>query len=128
MMAAAEGDTPRLERVLDRIFQEGESPVSVVRRVLRHLQRLQCSPHACRRSSGRGGDSYRRPADLLQAPGQLRRQLALWSEPGLRPELDCIAEAELQHEADRNTGRDGLPGRIVALAQAATDQGRGRTR
>src|SRR5947209_13492379 len=31
VMAAAEGDPPKLERVLGRVFQEGESPVSTIR-------------------------------------------------------------------------------------------------
>ena len=40
VMAAAEGDTVRLERVLGRVFQEGDSPVAVARAMLRHLHRL----------------------------------------------------------------------------------------
>ena len=40
VMAAAEGDAVTLERVLDRVFQEGESPISVLRALLRHLHRL----------------------------------------------------------------------------------------
>src|SRR5579875_3296278 len=40
MMAATEGDMPRLERALNRLFQQGASPVSVIRALLRHLHRL----------------------------------------------------------------------------------------
>src|SRR6185437_10575688 len=40
VLAAADGDAASLDRALGRVFQEGESPVSVVRAALRHLQRL----------------------------------------------------------------------------------------
>src|SRR5262249_19018398 len=50
IMAAAEGDTARVDRVLDRVFQEGQSAVSVMRAMLRHLQRL----HVCRARRGGG--------------------------------------------------------------------------
>src|SRR5437773_269041 len=40
VMAAAEGDAARVDRVLGKVFQEGESAVSVTRAMLRHLHRL----------------------------------------------------------------------------------------
>src|SRR5262249_56456250 len=43
VLAAAEGEPARVERVLGRVFQQGESPVSIVRALLRHMQRL----HGC---------------------------------------------------------------------------------
>ena len=49
----------------------------------------------------------RQPADLLQAGGQFRRQLALWTEPGLRAQLDRIARAELHMKTT------GLPAETV---------------
>src|SRR5262249_36223861 len=40
VMAAAEGDAIAVDRVIDRVFQDGESAVSMLRAMLRHLQRL----------------------------------------------------------------------------------------
>src|SRR4029077_16878473 len=40
VLAAAEGDAAALDRALAGVFQEGESPVTVIRALLRHLQRL----------------------------------------------------------------------------------------
>src|ERR1700739_4561234 len=40
VMAAAEGDAARVDRVLDGVCQEGESRVSLLRAMLRHLHRL----------------------------------------------------------------------------------------
>ena len=62
----------RVERVLGRVFQEGESPVSVIRALLRHLHRLHVL--AARLAAGPAIDDVMRartPADLLQAGRQL---------------------------------------------------------
>ena len=73
VMAAAEGDTARLERVLGRVFQEGELPVSVIRRGA-----APSSSAARARRAGIGRDAGRRgaaqcpSADFLQARGQLQ--------------------------------------------------------
>src|SRR4029077_4625916 len=40
ILAAAEGDAITVDRVLGKVFQEGESPVAVIRAMLRHLHRL----------------------------------------------------------------------------------------
>src|SRR5436305_1107181 len=40
VLAAAEGDAAALDRALARVFQEGESAVTVIRALLRHLHRL----------------------------------------------------------------------------------------
>src|SRR6516164_9522059 len=50
VMAAAEGDAARVERVLCRVLQEGESPVTIIRALLRHLHRL----HALTARAARG--------------------------------------------------------------------------
>ena len=97
VMAAAEGDMARLERVLDRVFQEGESPVSVVRAVLRHLHRLHGL--AALVSAGTPVDEVlraARPPIFYKHQDSVKRQLGLWPEARLRPELDRIGKAELQ--------------------------------
>jgi DNA polymerase III subunit delta len=120
VMAAAEGDTARLERILGRVFQEGESPVSVIRAVLRHLHRL----HALAALVSTGtpiGEALRgaRPPIFYKHEDSFKRQLGLWSEARLRPELDRIALAEI------NIKTTGFPAdtlcrqAMAALAQAA---------
>jgi DNA polymerase III subunit delta len=97
VMAAAEGDMARLERVLDRVFQEGESPVSVVRAVLRHLHRLHGL--AALVAAGTPVDEVlraARPPIFYKHQDSVKRQLGLWHEARLRPELDRIGKAELQ--------------------------------
>jgi DNA polymerase-3 subunit delta len=120
VMAAAEGDPATLERVLARVFQEGESPVSVIRALLRHLQRLHAL--AALISAGAAvGEVLRtaRPPVFYKHEDSFKRQLGLWSEARLRRELDRIAQAEIDMKTT------GLPAEtlcrqaMLALAQAA---------
>jgi DNA polymerase-3 subunit delta len=120
VMAAAEGDAAGVDRVLDRVFQEGESAVSIVRAMLRHLQRLHVL--AARLATGTTAAEVMRtarPPIFYRQQDGFKRQLALWSEAGLRAQLDRIAQAELQMKLT------GLPAdticrdALLAVAQAA---------
>jgi DNA polymerase III subunit delta len=97
VLAAAEGDAAALDRALARVLQEGESPVSAIRALLRHLQRL----HGLTvRTAGAGSidEAIRsaRPPIFFKQQDSFRRQLARWSEGRLRHALDRVAEAEFR--------------------------------
>ena len=97
VLAAAEGDAIALDRALGRVFQEGESAVSVIRALLRHLQRLHVL--ATRLAAGGSLDeSIRaaRPPIFFKQQDSWRRQLQRWSEARLRTALDRVAEAEFR--------------------------------
>jgi len=120
VMAAAEGDAARVDRVLDRIFQEGQSPVSVVRAMLRHLHRLHV--FAVRVAAGASAAEVvrtARPPIFFRQEDGFKRQLMLWNEAGLRGQLDRIAQAELHMKLT------GLPAEticreaMIGIAQAA---------
>ncbi len=122
VMAAAEGDAVRVERVLGRVFQQGGSPVSIIRTLLRHLHRLHVL--TVRLSGGANIEEVMRtsrPPIFFKQEDSFRRQLGLWTEARLRPQLDRIAKAEL------NMKTTGLPAETVcreamlALAQAARE-------
>ncbi|HTV44968.1 MAG TPA: DNA polymerase III subunit delta [Stellaceae bacterium] len=96
VMAAAEGDPARLERVLDRVLREGETPVAVIRALLRHLHRLQLL--AALASSGIPvADIVRnaRPPIFFKHQESVRRQLGRWSGAELRQALERLTEAEI---------------------------------
>jgi DNA polymerase-3 subunit delta len=119
IMAAAEGDAARVDRVLDRVFQEGDSPVSVIRAMLRHLQRLH--GFAARLARGAAlAEVMRtaRPAIFYKQQDSIKRQLVAWNEARLRAQLDRLAQAELQMKLT------GLPAETICrqalLAVAAT--------
>ena len=96
IMAAAEGDAAKVDRVLGRVFQEGESPVSVIRALLRHLQRLHAL--TAQLTGGASVDEVlrgARPPIFFKQEESFRRQLGLWTEGRLRAHLDRVAKAEL---------------------------------
>ncbi|MGH7045608.1 MAG: DNA polymerase III subunit delta [Stellaceae bacterium] len=96
VMAAADGNQARLERALDRVFSEGETPVTVIRALLRHLHRLQLL--AARASAGTPAAEIvrsARPPVFFKHQDSVRRQLGRWSEAGLRRALDRLSEAEI---------------------------------
>jgi DNA polymerase-3 subunit delta len=125
VIAAAEGNASRVERVLGRVFQQGESPVSIIRALLRHLHRLQA--FTARLAGGASIDEVlrtARPPIFFKQEDSFRRQLGLWTEARLRPQLDLVAKAEL------NMKTTGLPAETIcraamlAVAQAAREPGR----
>jgi DNA polymerase III subunit delta len=123
VLAAAEGEPARVERVLGRVFQQGESPVSIVRALLRHMQRLH--GFTARLAAGASVDVIlrsARPPIFFKQEDSFRRQLGLWTEPQLRLQLDRLAKAEL------NMKTTGLPAETIcreamlAVAQAARER------
>jgi DNA polymerase III subunit delta len=123
VLAAAEGDPARVERVLARIFQQGESPVSMIRAVLRHLHRLHGM--TARLADGASAEEVMRsarPPIFFKQEDSFRQQLGLWTERRLRAQLDRLANAEL---AMKTTG---LPAETIcreamlAVARAAREQ------
>ena len=97
LLAAAEGDAAALDRALARVFQEGESPVTVIRALLRHLQRLHLL--AARVAAGGAIDEAiraARPPIFFREQDSYRRQLQRWSAARLRRALERTAEAEFR--------------------------------
>jgi DNA polymerase-3 subunit delta len=97
LLAAAEGDAAALDRALARVFQEGESAVSIIRALLRHLHRLHLL--TLRVAAGAPPDDVirgARPPIFFKQQDSYRRQLARWSEPRLRRALGRAADAEFR--------------------------------
>ncbi|MBV8504924.1 MAG: DNA polymerase III subunit delta [Alphaproteobacteria bacterium] len=125
VMAAAEGDAGRVERVLGRVLQQGESPVSIIRALLRHLHRLHAL--TARLAAGASVDEVlrtARPPIFFKQEDSFRRQLGLWTETRLRPLLARVAKAEL------NMKTTGFPAETIcrevmlAVTQLARDRRR----
>jgi DNA polymerase III subunit delta len=108
LLAAAEGNAAALDRALARVFQEGESPVSVIRALLRHLQRLHLL--AARIAAGGSIDEAiraARPPIFFKQQDSWRRQLGRWSEVRLRRMLDLVGDAEFRMK------QTGLPAETI---------------
>jgi DNA polymerase-3 subunit delta len=119
VMAAAEGDAARLERVLGRVLQQGESPITIIRALLRHLQRLHVL--AARTATGTRLEEVlrsARPPIFFKHEDSFKRQLTMWSEARLRPQLARLARAELDMKTT------GLPAETICReAMLAVAQG-----
>jgi len=120
VLAAAEGDPAALDRALARVFQEGESPVSVIRALLRHLQRL----HTLAARVAGGGSAEEalrsaRPPIFFKQQDSFRRQLSRWSEQRLRQALDRVAEAEFRMKLTGSPAETLCRAAMLDIARAA---------
>ena len=104
VLAAAEGDTAMLERALERLFAEGENPVSVLRAAQRHLTRLHLA--AIRVDEGAGEDDALRslrPPPFFKVADRMKLQLRYWPARRARAALSLLLDAEI------NAKRTGPP-------------------
>ncbi len=106
--AAGDGDASALERALHRAFEEGEAPVTILRAVMRHFQRLHLAGAAIEAGMPLD-DALRRlrPPLFFKLQDRFKRQLRLW--PRRRAERQLVALTE----AERNAKRTVLPGETI---------------
>lgn len=123
-LATASGDQTGLDRALMKCRIAGESPIAVLRAVIRHLQRL----HLLSLKAANGGDighlikSHRPPIFFKHQP-QVQRQLQDWRPQRLAQALNILTEAELDC---KTTGlpADAICGRaLIRIANAARPHG-----
>lgn len=108
VFAAAEGDAAALERALMRAFLEGQMPVSVLRALMRHFQRLHLAQS--RVAAGISDDDALRslrPPLFFKLQDRFKRQLRLWSAARAAQALALLTQAEV------NAKTTGLPAEAV---------------
>lgn len=119
-LATADGDHATAQRVLDRLLHEGVQPVSVLRSLARHFQRLHLAAGLA--TGGKSVDQAMaalRPPVIFKAVERFKRQLNRWPSDRLGKALTLLLEAE----ADCKT--TGLPAAeitsraVMQLARAA---------
>jgi DNA polymerase-3 subunit delta len=111
VLAAAEGQPAALDRALARVFEEGASPVTAIRALLRHLHRLYGL--AAEIEAGKSLEQVlrgARPPIFFRQQESFRRQLQRWDAARLRPALAHIAEAEFRMK------QTGLPAETICRA------------
>ncbi|HEX3538777.1 MAG TPA: DNA polymerase III subunit delta [Stellaceae bacterium] len=125
VLAAADGDAGALERALGRVFQEGESPVTVVRALLRHLQRLHLL--SARVAAGEPVDAVMRaarPPIFFKQQENFRRQLGSWQAGRLSRQLQALADAEAQMKTTGLPAETICRAAMLATARAARSRAR----
>ena len=121
-LATAGGNLAALERALGRSLQEGNAPVSVLRAVQRHLQRV----HAVAGAGGPAEEAMRRlrPPVFWKNEAAFRAQAEAWRPVALARAMDRLMEAEAACK------RSGAPAELLAtralLEIAANAPGRRR--
>jgi DNA polymerase-3 subunit delta len=111
VLATAEGDVPALDRALARVFEEGGSPVTAIRALLRHLHRLygllaEIEAGKSLEQVLRGA----RPPIFFRQQESFRRQLQRWNAARLRPALGLVGEAEFRMK------QTGMPAQTICRA------------
>src|SRR5262245_19024841 len=105
VFAAGEGKLAELETILERVFGEGASPVTVLRGASRHFQRLQLVVS--------GGDvesaiARLRPPVFFQRVPRFKAQARRWRPAALAAALSRLVEAE------SDCKRTGWPAETIA--------------
>ena len=120
VMAAGGGDFATLNLALERSFNSGQAPVSILRAAARHFQRLSLA-----------SDRVNNGSDVKQALQSLRppvfwkvrdafvSQLKAWSTPRLMQALEIITEAELLCKSTGIPDRAVCARALMRIAQAA---------
>lgn len=121
-LATGGGDVVALERALGRSMKEGNAPVSVLRAVARHFQRI----HAVAAAAGPADEAMKRlrPPVFWKIQGAFRAQAEAWRPAALSRAMDRLMEAEAACK------RSGAPAELLTartlLEIAANAPGRRR--
>jgi len=105
-LATAGGNLAALERALGRCFTEGNAPVTVLRAVARHLQRV----HAVAGAGGPVEEAMRRlrPPVFWKSEAAFKAQAEAWRPEALARAMDRLMEAEAACK------RTGAPAELLA--------------
>ncbi len=107
--AVAEGNSAAALAISDRLFAAGESPISILRGLSRHFDRLFQARAACDAGS-RPEDAMKvlKPAVFFKEINTFRRQMGAWSTTALLAAIDRLVDTE------RLCKSTGIPAEIVA--------------
>jgi DNA polymerase-3 subunit delta len=121
--AVAEGDFARLEAIMQRCLQEGQSPIGLLRAAQRHVHRLHLA--AGRVAAGASPeDALRatRPPIFFKLQDRFRAQIGLWPVRRLAQVLDALTRAELDSKRTVLPQETVVRDALLTIARAARRQ------
>jgi DNA polymerase-3 subunit delta len=93
--AAGEGDWPKLDLALSRLWAEDTSPIAIIRVAIGHFQRLAMAKAFTDRGEPLDAAIKRmRPPIHFLRTSSFRMQISRWSEERLKDALDLLLETE----------------------------------
>lgn len=123
-MACAEGDHQTAQRILERLYREGTSPIAVLRSLQRHFQRLHLAAGAM--VQGKSPDqalAVLRPPPHFRVAEHMRSQLVRWPAERLSPALDLLLNAEVDCKSTGMPAEEICSRTIMQLTRAAGRKG-----
>jgi DNA polymerase-3 subunit delta len=124
--AAANGDSSGLDRSLNRAFNEGASPIGILRAVVRHLERLHLALGLVD-----SGDTFDRALSKIKPPviykfkSEFLSQMKRWRTDRLAMALELAMESEIDCKSTGFPAVAGCHRALMRIAQAARS---GKTR
>ncbi|NQV84503.1 MAG: DNA polymerase III subunit delta [Rhodospirillales bacterium] len=118
--AATGGDSQGLDRALAKAFDEGTSPIGILRAVQRHLQSLHLTIGKI--EAGMAADKALfaiRPPINFKFKSQFQAQLRNWRLGPLAKALDLITETEMDCKSTGFPAAAGCHRALMRIAQAA---------
>lgn len=125
-LAVGSGDQQALDRALARCFAVGDSPIAILRAVLRHFDRLH--KLALKVQAGQSAEQAiksARPPIFFKHQGIVRGQLQLWRPSGLAHALSLLLEAEIGCKTTGNPDAAICGRALLRIANAARRERRG---
>lgn len=119
-LATADGDHATAQRVLERLLREGNQPVSVLRGLARHFQRLHLAAGVM--AQGKSAEQAMgtlKPPVIFKAADRFRRQLGRWPADRLGRALDILLEAEADCKTTGMPAAELCSRAVMQLARAA---------
>jgi DNA polymerase-3 subunit delta len=119
-LAVAEGDHAGTQRLLDRLLGEGNSPITILRSVGRHFQRLHLA--AGMMTQGKSAEqavAALKPPVIFKAVDRFRRQLGRWPADRLGKALDILLDAEADCKTTGMPAAEITSRALMMIARAA---------
>lgn len=122
--AAASGDSRALDINLQRAFNDGTSPIGILRAVGRHLERLHLVLGMIQ--GGASADqalSSLRPPVFYKFKSEFQNQVRRWQPEALSTALELVTEAEMDCKSTGFPAAAGCHRALMRIAQAARSGG-----
>jgi DNA polymerase-3 subunit delta len=118
--AAAGGDSQGLDRALTKAYDDGTSPIGVLRAVQRHLQNLHLTIGKVESGMApKKAMASIRPPIIFKFDTQFQAQMRNWRQDRLANALDLITETEMDCKSTGFPAAAGCHRALMRIAQAA---------